>query len=164
VTKLLNHLKHNVVAYLALFVALGGTSYAAVNLPAGSVGTKQLRNGAVTNTKLAKGSVGAGNLDRKTIGGYIRAYAEVAGNGQIYAASPSATTVGWQAGGPKPGGTIKWSRRMPKTCFALATVDSLDSASATAILVGGSRANAQTYVTLSDPGQAVNVAVVCAEP
>jgi hypothetical protein len=37
----------NVVATLALFVALGGSSYAAFVLPANSVGTQQLRNGAV---------------------------------------------------------------------------------------------------------------------
>lgn len=43
----------NVVATLALFVALGGASYAAVTLPAGSVGDKQLRNGAITPPKLA---------------------------------------------------------------------------------------------------------------
>lgn len=163
--KLLNHLKNNVVAYLALFVALGGTSYAVVNLPAGSVGTKQLRNGVVTNKKLAKGSVGAADLDRTSIAGYVRAYAEVAGNGQIYAASPSATTIGWQAGGPAPGGgTIQWSRRMPKTCYALATVDSLDGSSASAILVAGTKADALTYVKLSNPGQPVNIAVVCPEP
>ena len=36
-----------VVACLALAVALGGTGYAAMVLPANSVGTKQLRNGAV---------------------------------------------------------------------------------------------------------------------
>jgi len=48
----LQHLRGNAVAYLALFVALGGTGYAAVNLPAGSVGTRQLRNGAVTPAKL----------------------------------------------------------------------------------------------------------------
>ncbi len=42
------------VGLLALFVALGGTSYAVVRLPAGSVGTRQLRTGAVTRTKLAK--------------------------------------------------------------------------------------------------------------
>jgi len=41
-----------IVAYLALFVALGGTAYAATSLPANSVGTKQLRNGAVTTPKL----------------------------------------------------------------------------------------------------------------
>jgi len=45
----------NVAATLALFVALGGTSYAAFSLPAGSVGTKQLKNGAVTRAKLAHG-------------------------------------------------------------------------------------------------------------
>lgn len=42
----------NVVASLALFIALGGVSYAAVKLPANSVGTKQLKNGSVTTKKL----------------------------------------------------------------------------------------------------------------
>lgn len=43
------------VALLALFVALGGTAAAADNalLPKNSVGTAQLRNGAVTKTKVA---------------------------------------------------------------------------------------------------------------
>jgi hypothetical protein len=38
----------NVVATLALFIALGGASYAAIELPAHSVGANQLREGAVT--------------------------------------------------------------------------------------------------------------------
>lgn len=37
----------NVTATIALFVALGGTSYAALSLPRNSVGTAQLRTGAV---------------------------------------------------------------------------------------------------------------------
>lgn len=41
-----------VVALIALFVALGGTTYAAIRLPANSVGTKQLKNGAVTAQKV----------------------------------------------------------------------------------------------------------------
>jgi len=42
-----------VISLIALFVALGGTTYAAVNaLPRNSVGTKQLKNGAVTAAKL----------------------------------------------------------------------------------------------------------------
>jgi hypothetical protein len=48
-----------VVAYLALFVALGGSAYAATSLPAGSVGAAQIRAGAVTGGKLAKGAVTA---------------------------------------------------------------------------------------------------------
>ncbi|MFT4049407.1 MAG: hypothetical protein QM648_06150 [Solirubrobacterales bacterium] len=42
----------NVVATLALFIALGGVSYAAVKLPANSVGEKQLKNKAVTLKKI----------------------------------------------------------------------------------------------------------------
>lgn len=42
-----------IVAYVALFAALGGTGYAATQLPAHSIGTVQLRNGAVTMQKLA---------------------------------------------------------------------------------------------------------------
>jgi len=44
-----------VVAIIALFVALGGTSYAAiVSVPRNSVGTAQLKNGAVTASKINK--------------------------------------------------------------------------------------------------------------
>jgi len=41
-----------VVACLALAVALGGSGYAAIVLPANSVGTKQLQNGAVVAAKV----------------------------------------------------------------------------------------------------------------
>jgi len=47
----------NVAATLALFVALSGTAYAAVKLPANSVGTKQLKNKAVTPAKVAPKTV-----------------------------------------------------------------------------------------------------------
>ncbi len=46
-----------VIAVLALFVALGGTTYAATSLPRNSVGTKQLKNGAVTAKKMSKATV-----------------------------------------------------------------------------------------------------------
>jgi hypothetical protein len=54
---MLTHLKRNAVAYSALFLALGGTSYAAARLPAESVGTKELRSGAVTRAKLHRDAV-----------------------------------------------------------------------------------------------------------
>jgi hypothetical protein len=52
----------NVMATVAVFIALGGASYAAVKLPRNSVGTKQLKNGAVTGAKIKKGSVTAANI------------------------------------------------------------------------------------------------------
>jgi hypothetical protein len=51
------YLRRHHVGLLALFVALGGTSYAAVQLPRNSVGTKQLKNGAVTASKVKDGSL-----------------------------------------------------------------------------------------------------------
>ena len=47
------------VSTLALFVALGGTSYAVTSLPANSVGTSQLKPASVTAAKLHLHSVGA---------------------------------------------------------------------------------------------------------
>jgi hypothetical protein len=46
-----------VVACVALVIAMGGTSYAAFSLPKNSVGTAQLRNGAITQQKIAKGTL-----------------------------------------------------------------------------------------------------------
>jgi hypothetical protein len=46
-----------VVACIALTVALGGTSYAAIKLPKNSVGTKQLRVNAVTSPKIKNNAV-----------------------------------------------------------------------------------------------------------
>lgn len=54
---LARHARANAVAYVALFVALGGTSYAAVTLQAGSVGTVQLADKAVTRAKLAANAI-----------------------------------------------------------------------------------------------------------
>ena len=49
---LLRHARSNAVGYVALMVALGGTSYAAVKPPAHSVGPKQLKANAVTSVKV----------------------------------------------------------------------------------------------------------------
>ena len=51
-----------VIACIALAVALGGTGYAATLLPAGSVGTTQLRDGAVVSAKVKNGSLRAADF------------------------------------------------------------------------------------------------------
>src|SRR5258705_9214053 len=57
----------NVIATMALFIALGGVAVAA-GLPRNSVGAKQLKRGAVTSAKLAKKSVINGKLGPNSVG------------------------------------------------------------------------------------------------
>ena len=52
----------NVVSVIALFVALGGASYAAISLPPRSVGTAQLKRDSVTGAKIKTGSVVSSDL------------------------------------------------------------------------------------------------------
>jgi hypothetical protein len=56
-----------VIASVALIVALGGTSYAALNIPINSVGSAQLKNAAVTTKKLANGAVTALKINARKL-------------------------------------------------------------------------------------------------
>jgi hypothetical protein len=56
----------NLIGTLALFVALGGTSYAVSQLPTNSVGTKQIRSNAVTGAKVKDGTLTADDFSAKT--------------------------------------------------------------------------------------------------
>lgn len=58
----------NATSTLALFLALGGTSFAvATSLPARSVGDKQLKPGAVTNAKVADGAITGAKIQDGTV-------------------------------------------------------------------------------------------------
>jgi len=89
-----------VVALIALFVALGGTSYSAITLGRNSVGTKQIKKGgvkrpdlarnAVTSTKVKNASLlakdfRAGELPQGPKGdpGTARAYALIGSDGSV---------------------------------------------------------------------------------
>ncbi len=58
-----------VVACLALGLALGGTSYAAVKLPKNSVGAKQLKKNAVTSPKIKANAVTGAKVKSNAITG-----------------------------------------------------------------------------------------------
>jgi hypothetical protein len=68
-SKLGSHAQRNLVAYLALFVALGGSSYAAVALKANSVASNHIKNGQVRKVDLGRASVDSS----KVVNGQLRA-------------------------------------------------------------------------------------------
>ena len=118
------HVRSNVVAYLALFVALGGTSYAAFSLPTGSVGTQQLRNGAVTSRKIANGSITPAKLGRSTVGGSVRDWAFVNQDGRVIGGSQGVTASA--PAGPGQPYHVSWRDRFAPSCAVLADSPGLE--------------------------------------
>jgi hypothetical protein len=167
-TRTLDYLCRNALAMLALvcaLLALGGASYAAFSLPAGSVGPKQIRSGAVTSQKLANGSVTAAKFNAGQIRGSIRFWARIDANGRVIASAPRAQTIGWNS--VTHSGRISWGQAIPKGCFSLATVDSVTSQGfASVATLNQPRPPAfvvvDTFTTTGQPaGEPVNVMVVC---
>ncbi len=56
-----------IISLLALIVSLGGVSYAAIQIPKNSVGTKQLKRNAVSPAKLKKNAVRTAKLKRGAV-------------------------------------------------------------------------------------------------
>src|SRR5262249_35037840 len=79
-----------VVAYLALFVALGGGAYAAGQLDKNSVGSKQLKKNAVTSLKVKDGSLKPQDLANGALNGT---------EGPQGPQGPPGTSRGFQASG-----------------------------------------------------------------
>jgi len=111
--RLLGHVRANTVAYLALILAalaLAGGAYAALAVPANSVGASQIRNH----------SIGPVKLDPRAIGGSVRHWARVDATGKIVASSSRANG---SAGTPSEGVyLITWSDSFSNRCAAIATV------------------------------------------
>jgi hypothetical protein len=113
---LLAYVRNNAIAVAALFVALGGTSYAAFSLPSNSVGTQQVRNGAITTTKIANGSITAIKLDGRSLGGSVRYWAHVNQFGQVLSGSRGARA--FVAGAQY---TVTWGTDFSSRCAPLVT-------------------------------------------
>ena len=56
-----------IVEIIALVLSLGGTSYAAIVLPAGSVGTTQLKKNAVVSSKVKNGSLTTADISQASL-------------------------------------------------------------------------------------------------
>jgi hypothetical protein len=140
-------LRSNLVAYLALFVALGGTSYAAFTLPAGSVGERQIKNHAIDPVK----------LNPKFIGASVRYWAIVDGSGHVIASHPKPKTFGFGNGG----GEVTWGKPTQTGCFVLGTVNDFAPGFLSTTLVGLA-VDVCTYDSNGSPApHTVDLAVLC---
>jgi hypothetical protein len=112
---LLRHVRANAVAYLALFIALGGTGYAAMRLPAGSVGNRQIRNHSIDPDK----------FNPRFIRGEVRVWASVNASGRVVGGGRGLTVVpqGSIAGDYLISPAPKSSTAIPRRCAILASVD-----------------------------------------
>lgn len=57
----------NVMSVIAVFIALGGTGYAAFKLPKNSVGSKQLKKNSVTKAKIKKNAITAAKIKDSSV-------------------------------------------------------------------------------------------------
>jgi hypothetical protein len=176
--RLIAHLRANMVGWVALFVALGGTGYAAIRIPRNSVGPTQIRNRSITPVK----------FNPSSIGGSVRAWAIVRADGGVMA-SGGKPTVSVSADAPGTYG-IQWGVNLPKTCATVANVDARSPAPTETVSIPGgttqsvvagyaSQVHTQTYtrstrphrvsvtglITLNQVGQptalAFDVVVIC---
>jgi hypothetical protein len=110
VHRLIAHLRSNLVGWIALFVALGGTGYAAISIPRNSVGAAQIRNRSITPAK----------FNPKSIGGSVRAWAIIRANATVLASGENPVVFASAFPGSY---VIQWSVRLPRTCATVANVD-----------------------------------------
>ena len=149
--RIIHSLRANIVSYIALFVALGGTSAAAVGLA----------NHSITPSK----------LDGRYIGGYIREWARVDANGHVLA-SGGRLTVRTELNVFPGRYFFRWHTRLTSPCTVLGSVDT-GSGNAPGFLTAGlaapRRAEPSSIVdTYSAQGQPSSepfeVELLCATP
>jgi hypothetical protein len=162
-----------VVATLALFVALSGGAYAAVVIPQNSVGSAQLKSGAVTFKKLASGAVGTKDLANNSV-----SYTKIA-KGQIGHARVSQSQIQWRVTGTCAGefaiqsiadtGKVTCAQTLPNSYSTAGLTEPLTSASAAVVLADETLPTASAYSVTADPyvevsgttGANQNVLVTC---
>lgn len=159
------HAQRNAVAYIALFVALAGSSYAAV-----SINGSQIRNHSINPAK----------FNPRFINGHVRAWAFVGDNGHVIAGA-GRPRVAQNIGLPSEY-IVRWGVKV-RHCASVASIDgaasrptetvtgpgnsTLELASGFAVASTlGSSGNSETLVdTYSQAGRptrmAFNVAVIC---
>ena len=160
-TRPIAFVRHNAIALAALFIALGGTSYAAVAIPKDSVGRRQLRSSAVSASKIKAGAVTPAKLASKSFGGRILDFVEIETDGQVHVSDPvGIKTENWN---PNSGGLVLFPRKIPGDCYPLVSGQlPLNPVSGQPPTVGaGVESSTEVEVGVSGPFP-VTLAIVCA--
>jgi hypothetical protein len=163
VTRTVAFLKQNAIALAALFIALGGTSYAAVAIPKNSVGSGQLRKGAVTSSKIHSGAITPGKLAGKSFGGRILYLAQIGPTGAVTLSDPKGVVKKvWTEGA---GGIVVVPRPLPTGCVPLAGAASsalVDTPAGSSVPAVAAGLDSSTEVQLSTNGAfPVTLEILC---
>jgi hypothetical protein len=161
---ILGHLRTNVIGYVALFAALGGTSYAAVRLKPNSVTSAALAKHAVTHVKLANNSVSSANVAAHSLNGsdfrpgvLASAVKGVAGaggeKGAVGAAGP--------AGAPGPQGLPGGASVGARAGMSAGSVSAPNGASTAVPLTGGTWTQLSNELDLIAGSMTVQVPASC---
>jgi hypothetical protein len=152
----------NVAATAALLLALGGTSYAAFTLPRDSVGSKQIRTGAVNSRHIDNRSIRLGDLGtgaRRSLRGQrgpagrpgVNFFAVVAASGGLLRGNAT-------SGGHTVGGSGDYTVGFAEDVSACAYSATLGTADGTAVAPGrvtvtsaGGSVRVQTYDAAGSP-------------
>ena len=127
--RVIAHLRSNLVGWIALFIALGGTGYAAISIPRNSVGAAQIRNRSITPAK----------FNPKSIGGSVRAWAIIRANASVIASSRKPIAFVSAVPGSY---VLQWPMRLPATCATVVTVDNRSPNPTPIVLPNGGTASA----------------------
>jgi hypothetical protein len=108
---IVRHARHHSIAYVALtcaLLALGGAAYAAIRLPPGSVGERQLQNHVIDPVK----------WDTNYVTGFVRRWATINANGGIASTSPGGQSTRTATGNV----VVTWGDAFAGWCAPEATV------------------------------------------
>ena len=111
---LLHHVRRHGIAYLALacsLLALGGGAYAALQVPFGAVGERQLRNHVIDPIK----------WDSAYTTGFVRRWAGVSAAGSLTSSSPNGESAEPSSGSY----VVTWGDAFAGFCVPLVTIDAI---------------------------------------
>ena len=84
-----------IVAFVALFVAMGGIGYATAKLKPNSVKAKNIKSGAVTTDKIADGAVTTPKLAANAVAPYATNAVNAMNAAKLSGAAPGECQTGW---------------------------------------------------------------------